>query len=104
MSEPEIHHLLLMAMFVLSGVTFAVLGLTSAPYGRHARRGWGPGVPERLAWVLMELPGAVVSLSEQIEAATGVDILKSMRDETSEAIEGAVGPSELPPPPAAPES
>ena len=60
MSEPEIHHLLLMAMFVLSGVTFAVLGLTSAPYGRHGRRGWGPGVPERLAWVLMELPGAAV--------------------------------------------
>ena len=54
--------------------------------------------------LMSQLPGAVVSLSEQIEAATGVDILKSMRDETSGAIEGAVGSSELPPPPAAPES
>lgn len=52
--------------------------------------------------LMSQLPGAVVSLSEQIEAATGVDILRSMRDETSEAIEGAVGASELPPPPAAP--
>ena len=51
--------------------------------------------------LMSQLPGAVVSLSEQIEAATGVDILKSMRDETSDAIEGAVGEgsSELPPPP-----
>ena len=52
--------------------------------------------------LMSQLPGAVVSLSEQIEAATGVDILRSMRDETSDAIEGAVGSSELPPPPAAP--
>ena len=41
----------------------------------------------------------------QSEAATGVDILRSMRDETSDAIEGAVGgdKSQLPPPPPAPE-
>jgi len=55
--------------------------------------------------LMSQLPGAVVSLSEQIEAATGVDILRSMRDETSDAIEGAVGgdKSQLPPPPPAPE-
>ena len=50
--------------------------------------------------LMSQLPGAVVSLSEQIEAATGVDILRSMRDETADAIEGAVGDqSQLPPPP-----
>jgi flotillin len=43
-----------------------------------------------------QLPGAVVSLTEQIEAATGVDILKSMRDGDDEA---SPGNSELPPPP-----
>ena len=52
---------------------------------------------------MSQLPAAVVSLSEQIEAATGVDILQSMRDETSEAIAGAVGGSDLPPPPPPPE-
>jgi len=50
-----------------------------------------------------QLPGAVVSLTEQIEAATGVDILASMRD-PDDAHYGAdpdSDESELPPPPPA---
>jgi cellobiose phosphorylase len=47
-------------MFALSGVVFAALGLVSAPYGRHERRGWGPSVPERLGWVLMEAPAPLL--------------------------------------------
>ncbi len=52
------------------------------------------GIPALMA----QLPAAVVSLSEQIEAATGVDILQSMRsdDDEDETV------SELPPPPPAP--
>ncbi|MCY3851549.1 MAG: SPFH domain-containing protein [Acidimicrobiaceae bacterium] len=49
------------------------------------------GIPALMA----QLPAAVVSLSEQIEAATGVDILQSMR-----SADGEDEPvSELPPPP-----
>ncbi len=44
--------------------------------------------------LMSQLPGAVVSLSEQIEAATGVDILKSMRDDDDDAL-----PLAPPPPP-----
>ncbi|MDG2028126.1 MAG: SPFH domain-containing protein [Acidimicrobiales bacterium] len=51
----------------------------------------GGGIPGLVA----QLPGAVVSLSEQIEAATGVDILKTMRPDDDEV----AAPSELPPPP-----
>ena len=54
--------------------------------------GHGSGIPG----LVSQLPGAVVSITEQIEAATGVDILGAMRDD-SPAEE-----SELPPPPPAP--
>jgi hypothetical protein len=47
-----------------------------------------------------QLPGAVVSLTEQIEAATGVDILGSMRSDQPDSEPD----SELPPPPPAPEA
>lgn len=40
-------------------VLFALLH-TVAPYGRHFRAGWGPVLPGRLAWSLMELPGLLV--------------------------------------------
>jgi len=52
----------------------------------------GGGIPALVA----QLPAAVVSLTEQIEAATGVDILKSMRDDTPDADGSALPP---PPPP-----
>lgn len=60
MSEPQLYHVLLMTMFALAGVVFAVLGLVSAPYGRHTRGGWGPSVPERVGWVLMEAPASLL--------------------------------------------
>jgi 3-oxo-5-alpha-steroid 4-dehydrogenase 1 len=40
-------------------VLFSLLWVT-APYGRHHRPGWGPTLPNRLAWFLMELPALVV--------------------------------------------
>ncbi len=58
--------------------------------------GAGGGIPGFVA----QLPGAVVSLTEQIEAATGVDILQSMRDTVVDPNDDS--DSELPPPPPAP--
>ena len=56
--------------------------------------GNGGGIPR----LVSQLPGAVVSLTEQIEAATGIDILKSMRDAGDPS-----GPPPPPPPPPADE-
>jgi hypothetical protein len=33
---------------------------TTAPYGRHTRTDWGPSIPNRLGWFLMELVSLVV--------------------------------------------
>lgn len=42
--------------FALCPLVFIGLWWISAPYGRHHRPGWGPVLPNRLAWWLMELP------------------------------------------------
>lgn len=60
MSEYDLHRLLLMVCFALAGVTFFATGVVTAPYGRHTRGGFGPGLPKRLAWLLMETPSVVV--------------------------------------------
>ena len=36
--------------------TLLALVFIPAPYGRHARRGWGPTIPSRLGWIVMESP------------------------------------------------
>ena len=60
----------------------------------------GGGQGGGITGLVSQLPGAVVSLTEQIEAATGVDILGSMRSDQAESEPD----SELPPPPPAPEA
>jgi hypothetical protein len=56
MSERDLWHVLVLATFAMAGVTFYVTGRMTAPYGRHERPGWGPGLPVRLSWVVMEAP------------------------------------------------
>ena len=46
--------------FLLCPVVFLSLIRITAPYGRHFSAGWGPVLPNRLAWLLMELPALVI--------------------------------------------
>ena len=57
--EALFHHWLLVAWCVLAVAAFAALLVIPAPYGRFARRGWGPGIGSRTAWLLMESPAAL---------------------------------------------
>lgn len=55
--------ILLYGSFLLVPITAAYLLFWTAPYGRHARKGFGPTLDNTLAWVLMEAPAALVPLA-----------------------------------------
>lgn len=48
--------LTLFIQFLLCPIVFFSLIWVTAPYGRHYKAGWGPKLPNRAAWMLMELP------------------------------------------------
>ena len=48
------------AWTVLALVLLPVQFFVTAPYGRHARSDWGPSIPNRLGWFLMELVSLAV--------------------------------------------
>jgi len=50
----------LLIQFALCPLVLLSLLHVTAPYGRHHQRGWGPDLPNRMAWVLMELPALLV--------------------------------------------
>lgn len=57
-----IYRLFLWIEFGSALLVFVVLFFVSAPYGRFKRKGWGPGIPSRAAWIIMELPAVLVIL------------------------------------------
>ncbi|ETK87725.1 hypothetical protein L915_07861 [Phytophthora nicotianae] len=58
-AEDELHGWLVEGIFALGIVTYVATTIITAPYGRHARPGWGPTVNTRLGWVIMESPSAI---------------------------------------------
>lgn len=47
-------------LFVFAAVVFIVLMFLTAPYGRHARPGWGFSLPEKRGRQIMESPAVIV--------------------------------------------
>ena len=76
MSEELIHGLLVWAVFVMAVLTFPYLLRRTAPYGRHyGGAGWGPHIPARFAWVIMELPAPVLFLVVFLSGKQGFQIV-----------------------------
>ncbi len=50
----------LLLQFLLCPVVLFCLLRVTAPYGRHHQRGWGLTLPNRFAWIAMELPALLV--------------------------------------------
>jgi hypothetical protein len=63
MNERQIYGWLLVAWVGVALSVVPYLLLRPAPYGRHARPGWGPTVQAQLAWVLMEAPAPLLMIA-----------------------------------------
>ncbi|HEX4895777.1 MAG TPA: DUF1295 domain-containing protein [Solimonas sp.] len=63
MTAAQWHQVLLWTILLLCPLVFGGLQLLPAAYGRHkkARQNplWGPGIPTRWAWVIMEAPSSL---------------------------------------------
>lgn len=51
---------LLFAWMILAILVFPIAVRIAAPYGRHTRKGWGPEIDNRMAWMLMEMPALII--------------------------------------------
>jgi 3-oxo-5-alpha-steroid 4-dehydrogenase 1 len=49
-----------LAWIVLALLLFPIQLFVTAPYGRHMRSGWGPSIPNRLGWFIMEIVSLAV--------------------------------------------
>ncbi len=54
--------IILVISLIVAVIVFPVLFFIAAPYGRYARRGWGPQLPNWLGWLLMESVSSILML------------------------------------------
>jgi protein-S-isoprenylcysteine O-methyltransferase Ste14 len=66
---------LILLEFGLAATTFIGLLFVVAPYGRHGRSGWGPTVPARIGWLVMESPAPLVFLAVYLAGSHRADVV-----------------------------
>jgi 3-oxo-5-alpha-steroid 4-dehydrogenase 1 len=60
---------LVLLELALAVATALGLRFLTAPYGRHGRPGWGPTVPARVGWLVMESPAVLCFLAVYLTGA-----------------------------------
>lgn len=73
MLEADLYARLLAGIFVTAALTAVALLALPAPYGRHARAGWGPTMSTRLAWIVMESPAVLAFLGVYLAGAHALE-------------------------------
>jgi len=76
MTEQQFYPYVLAAGLLSAAFVFVYLFFVPAPYGRHIRQGWGPTIPNRIGWILMETPAVLSILAFYLTArAPGASIV-----------------------------
>jgi len=60
MPEATLHTWATYTEILAAVITVLLLVVVRAPYGRHSRGGWGPTLPARWGWILMESPAVLL--------------------------------------------
>lgn len=58
--DTDQYYLLIKIWIAFGIILFPVLLSITVPYGRHSRKDWGPMIPNRLGWIIMELPALLM--------------------------------------------
>ncbi|MBK9389582.1 MAG: DUF1295 domain-containing protein [Bacteroidetes bacterium] len=59
----DLYNIFLILVFVFAITVFILLFFISAPYGKFLRKGWGPVVKSKWAWMIMELPSPLLMIT-----------------------------------------
>ncbi len=60
----------------ISIIAFIALLFKSAPYGRHSMSSWGPSMPSRLGWILMESPAVYLMLLFMFYSSSSLGVVE----------------------------
>ncbi len=62
MTGELIYKIFLATVFTAAVIVFISLLITSAPYGRYIRKGWGLTIRAKLGWLIMEFPAFFIMI------------------------------------------
>ena len=60
MIDQSVFRIIVFSWIIFGLLVFLLLLFVTAPYGRHTNKNWGPMIPNKLGWIVMELPSLLL--------------------------------------------